>query len=376
MEEGVPNFQLFSSQNSDLDNEQLDKIEQKAQAKNTKRATEWGVKKSEKWCEKRKITVDLKTVSLSLSATDLSEILRKFFAEVKTEKGQALTPSALTGIRAAIHRHLTCAPLSRNINTLQDSEFMSANKMFEAKAKLFTKENNAKPKHKSSIQSGDMQKLNRYFMEGQNTDGVWKDAEKLVEFIWFSLCFHFARRGREGWRELTRQSVEIKTDDTGARYITEKLTEQTKNYQEGAKQSEQSYSDVRMYETSTALDPVAAFEFYLNKTPPDCKALFQTPNKATTKNISFASTRDWYRNEPMGKNTINKMMERISIKAELSQRYMSRCIRVHRLSLLCSSAVWTQGKSVQAQSTKMNGAFSTTSARQQVHKKESGKDVK
>ena len=65
---------------------------------------------------------------------------------------------------------------------------MSANKMFEAKAKLFTKENNAKPKHKSSIQSGDMQKLNRYFMEGQNTDSVWKDAEKLVEFIVFCVC--------------------------------------------------------------------------------------------------------------------------------------------------------------------------------------------
>ena len=77
---------------------------------------------------KEKISVDLKTVS----PTDLSE--------VKTEKGQALTPSVLTGIRAAIHRHLTCAPLSRNINILQDSEFTSANKMFEAKAKLFTKQ--------------------------------------------------------------------------------------------------------------------------------------------------------------------------------------------------------------------------------------------
>jgi len=62
-------------------------------------------------------------------------------------------------------------------------------------------------------------------MEGQNTDGVWKDAEELVEFIWFLLCFHFACRGREGWRELTRQSFEIKTitDGTGARYINEKL---------------------------------------------------------------------------------------------------------------------------------------------------------
>ena len=61
--------------------------------------------------------------------------------------------------------------------------------------------------------------MNRYFMEEQNTDGVWKNAEKLVEFIWFSLCFHFPRRGREGWRELTRQSFETKTDDTGARYV-------------------------------------------------------------------------------------------------------------------------------------------------------------
>ena len=118
-------------------------------------------------------------------------------------------------------------------------------------------------------------------MEGQNTDGVSTNAEKLLEFIGFSLCFHFARRGREGWRELTRQSFEIKTDDTGARYVTEKLTKQTKNYQGGSKQSEQSYSGVRVYETSTALDPVAAFEFYLCKTHPDGNALFQLKQTTT-----------------------------------------------------------------------------------------------
>ena len=81
--EKVQNFQLFSSQILAFDNEQLDETEQKAQAKNTTRATEWGVKKFDKWGEKRKIAVDLKTVS----PTDLSEILLKFFAEVKTEKG-------------------------------------------------------------------------------------------------------------------------------------------------------------------------------------------------------------------------------------------------------------------------------------------------
>ena len=59
--------------------------------------------------------------------------------------------------------------------------------LFEAKAKLFTKKNDAKPEHKLSIQSGDRWKLNRY--KGQNTDGVWKDVEKLVELIDFRCVF-------------------------------------------------------------------------------------------------------------------------------------------------------------------------------------------
>lgn len=53
--EEVPKFQLFSSQNSALDNEQLDEIQQKAQAKTPKRATEWGVKKLRNGVRKEKL---------------------------------------------------------------------------------------------------------------------------------------------------------------------------------------------------------------------------------------------------------------------------------------------------------------------------------
>jgi len=57
-----------------------------------------------------------------------------FYAEVTSEKGEPLTRSALTGTRAAIHRQLTSAPISMSIIILQDSEFLSANKMFETAA--------------------------------------------------------------------------------------------------------------------------------------------------------------------------------------------------------------------------------------------------
>ena len=95
----------ISSQNSDLGLEDLDKLEAKGQAENTKRATSWGIKKFEKWCDKRKLKVDFNCVT----PVELNELLRKFYAEVKSEKGQPLTPSTLTGIRAAIHRQLTSA---------------------------------------------------------------------------------------------------------------------------------------------------------------------------------------------------------------------------------------------------------------------------
>jgi len=78
--------------------------------------------------------------------------------------------------------------------------------MFEAKCKLYTKEMNPNPTHKSSIAAGDMLKLSGYFSEGLDSNNSWADPERLLQFVWFSLCFQFGRRGREGWRELSKQS--------------------------------------------------------------------------------------------------------------------------------------------------------------------------
>ena len=71
-----------------------------------------------------------------------------------------------------------------------------------------------------------------------------------------------------------------------------------------------------------------SFEFYLSKTQPDLKSPFQSPSKDTTKNINYANPESGTEMSQCEENTINKMMERISIKAEW-----------HRRSLLCSSAV-------------------------------------
>lgn len=248
-------FGVFSnSQNSDLDEQELDKLVIDSKPENTKRSTAWGYSKFARWMEKRDIHVDLKAIT----AERLNEILRKFYAEVTTDKNQMLTPSSLVGIRAAISRTIISPPYSRSMNIVGDREFVTANEMFSARCKLYYKTHNKKPQHKASIAKEDMELLKHYF------SNCLTDPVKLQEYIWFNLCLHFGRRGREGWRELQKEHFQIQTDADGNRYVETIVTESTKNNPGGYKQSSQDYSDVRMYEVDTnPLDPVRSLNSIL-----------------------------------------------------------------------------------------------------------------
>lgn len=79
--------------------------------------------------------------------------------------------------------------------------------MVDTKIKLFRKTHNAKLKHKWSIEDGDMKKLSNYFAQNISSTSV------LQNFVWFSLCYNFGRRGREGWREMTKFSFVFHLDD-------------------------------------------------------------------------------------------------------------------------------------------------------------------
>lgn len=89
-----------------------------------------------------------------------------------------------------------------------------------------------------------------------------------------------------------------------------------------------------MYENSSPLDPVGSFEFYILRLNPNCQALFQSPNKHFKQEGSR-----WFRNEPLGKNKIAKLMENISLKAELSEKYTNHCIRASTVTSLFQRGV-------------------------------------
>ena len=286
----------------------------------TKRSTAWGMTVFNKWQQRRHVNIDFHTIS----AADLSNHLKKFYAEVRKLNGELYTPSGLVGIRAALHRTLTSPPFMRNMNILDGEEFIAANKIFVAKCKIYTARGNAKPKHKACIAEIDMKKLGDYFQSHT------ANPRKLTEYVWFGLCYYFGRRGREGWRELTPNSFTIETDEDGVEYVTDGETMTTKNHQGGARVDENDYSDPRLYNDAF----VKAFRLLLAKRNTEKDALFQVAKEGVTNEDDC-----WFRNEPMGKNGLGTMMQRLSKKAKLSRVYTGHCVRASMITYLYRAGV-------------------------------------
>lgn len=136
-------------QSSQLGEDDIRRMEEETKPQNSyEKQTALGIEKFNDSCTRRKADCNLNTVS----PTKLSGVLQRFYAEVKSNEKKDLTPSALTGIRAAIHRTITRLPISRPVNILQDKEFLPACKMFEAVSKSYYKKGNPKPQHKSPIE--------------------------------------------------------------------------------------------------------------------------------------------------------------------------------------------------------------------------------
>ena len=163
---------------------------------------------------------------------------------------------ALTEIRAAIHRHFTGTPNNRNIIILSGEVFLAADTIFTTMCKKFTSEGNARPQHKDPISQKDMDKLVNYFSDYTTR------PMKLEEYVLFTLCFFFGKRGWEKWRELTADFYVRAFDEDGREYVGENTTKGTENNPGGHQQSDHNYSENRMYMCENA---VATFKLYKNK---------------------------------------------------------------------------------------------------------------
>ena len=155
-----------------------------------------------------------------------------------------------------------------------------------------------------------------------------KDPTSLQRLVFFQVQYLFCRRGREGLRQLKKDSFAIRVDASGREFIAPTANEHEKNHPGTLGTSYQQMRQ-KVYATGEEQCPVKAFKLYLSKLHPLCPWFYQQPKK----NIYPTSTL-WYNKIPLGHNTIGNMMKEISAAANLSQIYTNHSIRATAIRVL------------------------------------------
>jgi hypothetical protein len=260
----------------------------------------------------------------------LNNLLRQFYAEVQPKKGDTYSRSAYVNIRNGLNRHLNTPPYSRKINIIQDRDYLPANQVFTALLKELRRNGLDITQHKPVIEKEDIEKM---YSTGTLSSS---NPVSLQRKIFFELSLHFARRGREGLRSLTKTSFTIQTDASGKRFVCQTFNEKEKNHQGLSNREKEKTAAMYEQPDDPSKCPVRSFEFYIPKLNPACNALFQRPKK------NYKENDIWYDNAPLGHNKIGDLLKDISKTANLSKVYTNHSIRATTSTALHQAGLTTE----------------------------------
>lgn len=254
---------------------------------------------------------------------ELGDILRRFYAEVRQKNGAPYSKSGLINIRSSIQRHLSSPPYNVTFNIQKDAIFNPANQIIQGTIKMMKQQGLDKTKHKEAINQTDMRKIR----DSLNTE----TPQGLQDTVFLDVVLHFARRGREGLREMSKTSISVRQDAKGIKYATPAYNEFDKNHT-GVNPKIKDPKKV-MYAEGGDNCPVTNLEKYLQKLNPKCDAFFQRPK------VNYIKGGIWYDNMPVGKNTLAGKISKLSQAAGCSEIYTNHCLRATATTVLSHAGV-------------------------------------
>ena len=153
--------------------------------------------------------------------------------------------------------------------------YSKSNQVFVGALKNMRHEGKDMTKHKEAIHPEDIKKMYATVFDVNNRWG-------LIYKVFFEVTLHFARRGREGLRDLHTDSFLFEKYSKDREFVRLRYNEQEKTKQG----SEKSINEKKalMYAQPGDPDcPVASLKKLINKCNLECSALFQYPNKKSTE---------------------------------------------------------------------------------------------
>jgi hypothetical protein len=259
-----------------------------------------------------------------LSNAELDGVLKAFYANACTEKGELYKCTSFKQIKYGISKYLKGKDI--DINT---SDFNNSNSAFKAILVNLARSGKGGIDHTPTISTGDLHKLY------DNPHVFSIDAPVgLQNKVLFELIYYTCRRGRENLHGMTKSTYIIETDDQGIEYVTQRLSEMDKNHREDMT-SDDCVGEGRMYQKpGSPLCPVFSYKRYLSKLHPDIDALWQRPLDAFVDESEI-----WYCKQRVGTNTLAKFMGELSGMADLSKHYTNHSIRATSITTMDEAGI-------------------------------------
>lgn len=234
--------------------------------------------------------------------------------------------SSFLALRAGLNRHIS----TYNIIGHPES-FKSSNDVFKAILKKFRKAGKDLSSHHPPISIAEIDLI-------RNSPHLSADtAAGLVRKVWFDIQLNLARRGREGNRELTKQSFVIKKDEDGVEYVCLSHNAETKNHKNPTDPNKDCFRGFMFSTPTNRLCPVKSFKKYITKCPSDATSFYLHPLRLPQEELDGREC--WYSREPMGVNYLGNMLPRISELVGLPKRYTNHSLRSTAVQMLSQAGL-------------------------------------
>ena len=305
------------SQESNLSSQELRERANESVPRNTRKAVQWAVETYRKWARRRHLVKFIKPdiTDYGQDLVALDKALNKFYGEVHSEEGMQYTPSSLQVLRAGLQRHLSDAIDGMPVMA-QHPAFRKSNKQFTAAKRRFAMNGNrAAGAAKQPMDPADQEKVRAYFANPKTYD----DPTILQLFVYYMLSMTFGYRGREVWHQLRKDCFEEGRDELGRPIIRVDQALIEKNYQHTGPNTTCRRVNSVSDDPEAGVYLYSTLKLYLSKLDPRQPAFLQKA-KTQRQMERQPDSQSWYVNAPMGSNTIDSLMPKISTAAGTPRR--------------------------------------------------------
>ena len=187
-----------------------------------------------------------------------------------------------SALRNSIERHLNNNGVT--VKIAKNQVFQNSNKILDAKLRINRRAGEENVQHKPVIGETDLVKIRTSPFLSMTTPAG------LLRRNWFYVSLYWCRRGREGRRDLRRDSFKFTHDANGREYAVMTHDEATKNHPGGENSKPSAERETRLYSTGADDDAFASLKLYVEKLNPSCSAFFQYP-KPSGQSLAHYSSR-------------------------------------------------------------------------------------